>query len=267
MSIKAFVYFVKILLVIAAMDTMKIVVISPVNGPHSELECKINPQNFKNQMVLGVTSFSHGQVFNITRENNKFICEISTRQGSTATVSARVPPGRYTSTFDLMVSVSRALVGKFPGHDITLKIVKKKNDILDIILNDSTSEPKSAVRISVKNGTLPWTRFGIHNDLAEKQTLKNIIVADLEMGFLYCNLVESSYINDKLSRHMTTIPLYSNTSYQHYEFHNPVLCPIKYDEFGSIGLSIRGLDGKLVQFDPNQQTIINLSLQPINRIM
>ena len=248
------------------MDTMKIVVISPVNGPHSELECKIKPQHFKNQMVLGVTSFSHGQVFNITKENNEFICVIAHRTSRNATVSSvQVPPGRYSSTFDLLLAVSKVLEETFVDLNISMKITKQENELLGVVLSFGKDSDGRQSKINVDKGTLPWGLFGIQNDLTKKHSLKNITIPDLEMGFLYCSLVESSYINDKLSRHMTTIPLYSNTSYQHYEFHNPVFCPIKYEEFGSIGLSIRGLDGRLIQFDPDKQTIINLSLQPINR--
>ena len=103
-------------------NTIKIVAISKVNGPHSELECKIKPQNFKDQMVLGITSFSHGKVFNVTDENNEFICVIAQRTSRNSTGSSvQVPPGRYSSTFDLLLAVSKVLKETFAALNISMK--------------------------------------------------------------------------------------------------------------------------------------------------
>ena len=48
----------------------------------------------------------------------------------------------------------------------------------------------------------------------------------IQPTFLYCNIVENSYINGKLSRNLSTIPLSMKAGLNFYEFSNPAYVPI-----------------------------------------
>jgi hypothetical protein len=51
-----------------------------------------------------------------------------------------------------------------------------------------------------------------------------------------------------------------------YEFNNPVYIPIDVKQFSKIIFELRDINGRLITFDPNFKTIINLHIKPINRI-
>ena len=86
----------------------------------------------------------------------------------------------------------------------------------------------------------------------------------IQPTFLYCNIVENSYINGKLSRNLSTIPLSMKAGLNCYEFSNPAYVPIDVKEFSKIIIQLRDMDGKTIQFDPDYRTIINLHIKPIN---
>ena len=86
----------------------------------------------------------------------------------------------------------------------------------------------------------------------------------IQPTFLYCNIVENSYINGKLSRNLSTIPLSMKAGLNFYEFSNPAYVPIDVKEFSKIIIQLRDMDGKTIQFDPDYRTIINLHIKPIN---
>ena len=118
--------------------------------------------------------------------------------------------------------------------------------------------------------TTPWDLIGLgsYNIIPQNKTIqiRNVIFSNtIEPAFLYSNIVENSYINGKLSRNLSTIPLSLQSGWNFYEFKYPVYIPIDVKEFSKIKLELRDMNGKLIQFDPSFKTILNLHIKPINR--
>ena len=81
--------------------------------------------------------------------------------------------------------------------------------------------------------------------------------------FLYVNIVENSYINGKLSRNLSTIPLSLKRGWSYYELENPIYIPVDVKEFSKIVLELRDMNGDYVCFNSNTKTIATLHLKPI----
>ena len=84
-----------------------------------------------------------------------------------------------------------------------------------------------------------------------------------EMGFLYCDIVENSYINNNVSRLLSIIPLrnlhYHNTRF--YEFSNPNYYPISLKQFEGISFQMSDSQGQIIEFVDDGNLILNLQLK------
>ena len=121
----------------------------------------------------------------------------------------------------------------------------------------------------IVNQNTPWKMMGIASDIPENGLIEiqNVIYSKTtQPAFLYSNIVENSYINGKLSRLLSIIPLSMKSHWSFYEFNNPVYIPIDVKQFSKIIFELRDINARLIAFDPNFKTIINLHIKPINRI-
>ena len=122
----------------------------------------------------------------------------------------------------------------------------------------------------VADETTPWKMLGFlsSNTVSENITfqVQNVNYSNtIRPAFLYSNIIENSYINGKLSRNLSTIPLSWKSGWSFYEFKYPVYVSIDVKEFSKILLELRDINAKPIQFDPSFKTILNLHIKPINR--
>ena len=122
------------------------------------------------------------------------------------------------------------------------------------------------IRVSNRYET-PWNLLNIKTDINEDTIIKieNIDFSKwIVPSFLYVNIVESSYINGKLSRNLSIIPLNMKLGWSFYEFNEPLYTPIDVQEFSKIILEIRDMNGDYVTFDQLFRTVITLHISAIN---
>lgn len=245
-----------------------IVVIAGQNDNPSKLKTKLEPIKLSQHMGLAVTSFSYGELLNIHEGNNKIYIKIEQEKEindeSEDIHILEIPRGRYKSSLSIIRAIE-ILIEKhehFKGsrNTVTMKITKlNKIQLLtsgiDLLVTQKTDTP--------------WSLLGLSKDIKSKSEVelenKNLF-SGIEMAFLYVNIVENSYINGKLSRILTVLPLNYNEGCHFYEFKNPTYAPVEVKEFSDVHLEIRNMRGDLVAFTSTCTTIITLHLKPINRI-
>ena len=160
-------------------------------------------------------------------------------------------------------------------HSRSVRKVKPENpprlEIDESLLDDNNegfiyATPKN-IKLVVEQNT-PWKMMGINSDMTENRVIeiRNVIYSKTNQpAFLYSNIVENSYINGKLSRLLSIIPLHMKSHWGFYEFNKPVYVPIDVKQFSKIIFELRDINGKLITFDSKFKTILNLHIKPINR--
>ena len=175
-----------------------------------------------------------------------------------------IPRGRYKSSLSIIRAIE-ILIEKhehFKGSRNTVAVkLTKLNKIqlvttgIDLLVTQKTDSP--------------WSLLGLSKDIKNKSEVelenKNLF-SGIELAFLYVNIVENSYINGKLSRILTVLPLNYSEGCHFYEFKNPTYVPVEVKQFSDVHLEIRNMGGDLVPFTSTCTTIITLHLKPINRI-
>ena len=123
------------------------------------------------------------------------------------------------------------------------------------------------VLLSHKRDT-PWKMLGVNKkfESTKQDTVRNVdFTQTLEPAFLYVNIVEQSFLNGKLSRLLSMIPISMKAHWSYHEFAQPKFVPIDVKEFSKIILELRDMDGNYVPFEPHFKTIITLQTKRINR--
>ena len=197
----------------------------------------------------------------------------------------KLEPGNYPSTLHLLKEIKSEIKDTFESEDDKrsggrrrkprmVKPIKTPRLVIDeSFLNDDKEGfiyvTLENLRIKVEENT-PWslTSPKVTNEMQNGQTYRfqNINYSkSVFPAFLYSNIIENSYINGKLSRNLSVIPLSMKTGWNHYEFKVPIFVPIDVEQFSKTVFVIRGMDGKLIQFDPTAKTLLKLFAKPINR--
>lgn len=259
------------------MENISNVVVVGTGSNPSKLHTQLDPVRLTSDMGMTVTSICHGEAFNITKDNNSFRLWLTLVDGimiSTDGImtfkdedarSIAVPEGRYNTTEELievvftqMEATVRNITKDTHRYNVT-KSVKKASDRIIITTNhvyiEATGESNKL-----------WHLLGVDKDIKSNSEIE-ISRRDLKFGinpaFLYVNIVESSYINGKLSRNLALLPISLTPGCSYYEFNNPVYIPISVQDFSHILLEIRDRHGEYIKFVPGCAVIISLNLKPI----
>ena len=150
------------------------------------------------------------------------------------------------STLDTQVGLT-----KRPRLEITVRL--RRNSV-------KVSTSNINIIVSNKRET-PWEMLGIDADI---NASNNVEVDKLDFSlwtvpsFLYVNIVENSYINGKLSRNLSTIPLSLKRGWTFFEFNNPTYVPIDVKEFSKIVLELRDMNGNYICFNSNYRTVVTV---------
>ena len=175
-----------------------------------------------------------------------------------------IPIGNYPSNIAIFKEMSRVMSSYPPEWNISARpslIIAQRRDEVTL----SSHNMKFFIKHS--RGT-PWQMMGITEQVIpiDHLTVKNVFFEmNAEPAFLYVNIVENSYINGKLSRVLTVIPISKKSNWSFHEFARPNYVPIDVKEFSKLTLEIRDMNGNYVSFNPNFKTIVTLHTKPINR--
>ena len=269
------------------MDLVQNMVITSGRGDNpAKLNTHVEPIKLDKHMGLAITSFSHGEVSNIYDGNNKIYVQrhietvklpgtditaeqlvpIASKKANytRGMVRLKIPVGRYKTTLSILKEIEIAIkthYGSISGSYFTIKSSRSSGKIiLSIVGIDIFVDEKS---------DSPWSLLDISNDLKHKSQYEmenKDLLSGIQTAFLYVNIVENSYINGKLSRNLSVLPLSQNAGCSFYEFKNPSYIPIEVKNFSEILLEIRNTRGDYAPINPNCNTVITLHLKPINRI-
>ena len=244
-----------------------VVIVGGIDGEQGKLQTYLEPVKLEDNFGLAVTSIFHGEVFNISSSYNKvyFYMDILIDDSIQRRLfESEIPVGHYTSTYLILNAIQEAIerymiilnnTDELPYFRVTLT----KGDTMKV-------ECKN-LEIDFNHDDTPFNIIGLEKKEDFETSIKNINYSqNLSPAFLYVNIVENSYINGRLSRVLSMVPISMKSSWSYYEFSFPNYVPIEVKEFSKIHIEIMDLHGKLVEFNPQYKTIITLSLRAINRV-
>ena len=246
------------------METISNVVVVGSDKNPAKLHTRLDPVRLRKDMAMAVTSISHGEAFNVTKQNNSFKMGMIKQLNDVMStvdehVLVTVPEGRYNTSLELLNSVYNEMEIALLKHGHAPTTISK------IQQQDKITISTELIMIFAE-GSLLWNLLGVTKNIKEnssvtieKQKLKN----GIEPAFLYVNIVESSYINGILSRNLAVLPINLAPGCSFYEFQNPVYIPVIVKDFSDILLEIRDLHGEYVKFVPGCSVVISLNLRPI----
>lgn len=246
-------------------DTRSIVIVGGEDGNLARLTTQIEPIRLSENKGLAIKSIFHGTVCNINHNNNKVHYSLK-YSGQFEIKYFEIPVGNYPDSVSILNEISdfisqldpHGAVTRKPRFEITIRA--KRNAV-------KISTHNISILVLNKRET-PWSLLGIPSDIDE---FNSVEVDKLDFtpwmipSFLYVNIVENSYINGKLSRNLSTVPLNLKRGWSYHEFENPIYIPVDVKEFSKIVLELRDLNGDYVCFNSNYKTMVTLHLKPINR--
>ena len=270
-----------------------IVIVGEENSNQAILKTTLEPTHIKEKIGIALTSIFHGEIFNINETNNKISYlqpdpELSEISGGIVRGSLPLVTGSLPQKTELLQSKSLEIpIGYYPSVISILEKIsisfkrlhlfneefyddKEPEFICNLLPNGYIECFTKNIHIQVREDNSPWSLIGIDNNLIYGENQNKVIVKDrtfskdLVPAFLYVNIVESSYINGKLSRVLSTIPIRMKSDWSFYEFSHLNYVPISVKEFTNIYVEIRDIGGNYVKFNPAYKTIITLQTKAIN---
>ena len=255
------------------MDYNRSIVVISEGDNQSKLITQLEPIRLSQNRGLAVKSIFHGTVFNINKNNYYIHYKIPNISEEIAEADINqlnekylhIPEGNYPTSLSIIEAISAKFNEVFPfGSRIPLPrfevVQTRKKGFIRISISELF------IKVSNRRGT-PWSMLTISNDIKQDEEIriKNIDFSEWMIpSFLYVNIVESSYINGKLSRNLSTIPLQLKNGWSYYEFPDPIYSSIDVQEFSKILLEIRDIHGDYITFDSSFKTILNLHIKTIN---
>lgn len=277
-------------------NVSSIVVVGEGVNP-SKLQTQFDPIKLKSAMTMAVTSISHGEVINVTEHNNQFriwlipdhavekarkyrivkSIEFSGNKDASDVVETDeefvlreefmrivvIDEGRYNTKAEILAAIETKITS----------IASLEADLPYLIsaqlarTSGHTYYTLTTSNIYIETaGCKLWHFLGVYRDIEPdlQVTIEDEeINFGIETAFLYVNIVESSYINNKLSRNLSVLPISLFRGASYYEVKNPVYLPIIVKDFTHIDLELRNIHGKLVKFVKGSSLIITLNLRPI----
>eukprot|EP00116_Pleurobrachia_bachei_P008627 sb/3468889/ len=83
-------------------------------------------------------------------------------------------------------------------------------------------------------------------------------------GFIYCNLIENSYLNGHRSKLLQVIPFdFGEDAYSLDELLHPNYTPIQVNQFSYLEFTIRDLKGELIKFSSYHDIVLTLHIRGV----
>ena len=265
------------------MDLNENFVVTSKNGTGADFIANFaGPIRVQKAHKLALRSIFYGQVFNVTTKDNLLLLVHKTKD-SRPVYELSVEPGFYASILSLTEAISTtinkwiddnvvfcAVTGKQLEHTKIEYELDTEIVILDMEAHDhlylTKDERPNVLSLLDLYNISPTEKVELQG-----YEVKNGYFTNNFPAFVYANVIENSYINGEPSRLLAVIPIQSGlnsgneTGYHFYEFSSPVYYNFGIREFSHIAFYILDMDGKLIEFDPAFQTIMNLDVfKPLN---
>ena len=251
-------------------DIRNIVIVGGEAENPSRFSTRIEPVKLGKACEMALTSLVHGEIFNIHNKNNKvyFYHGLSTQaisrlregQSNSNLREITIPEGTYSSSAHLCLTIANliTLQVRLPKRKNVMNItVDKQNDLINIDLIELY------IVIEGKSDT-PWFLLNVFTDKNDEFSIQNkSFKCTTVPAFVYADIVENSYINGKLTRNLTVLPVKNNCEWTFYEPKHPNFVPITVREFSKILIELRDVHGRYIKFNPIFKTIITLIIRPI----
>ena len=241
------------------------------NGNPSQFTTNFtSPILLEDGYLLGVKSLFYGEINNINSKNNVIFLEIDenfiNNAGETflhnagESIPILITQKRYNSTGDLLTEiknrVSEYLDANFPRMRAVILNYTITHDKWLVKLPTGINFLKSSSNPSVL--VLLTMKDGLYNHL---ETRDAAFENEKHVGFLYCSIIENSYINSKSSRLLTTIPLSSTDGMSYHEYNIPNYYRISIRNFSDINFELCNENGELLEFSDTSKLILNLHMK------
>ena len=247
-------------------EPRNVVIVGGVDGQQGKLQTYLDPVKLSDNIGLAITSIFHGEVFNISSSYNKIHFTTTVKGGAQQNQKPwvlEIPAGHYTSTFLILNAIHEAFekdennISENSDAKPRFEVVLTKGDAITVVVKH--------MEIEFDANDTPWKIMGIKSKDDFSKSIKNTNYShNLSPAFLYVNIIENSYINGRLSRILSMVPISMKSHWSYHEFAFPNYVPIDVKEFSKINIELYDLSGKLVEFNPKYKTIITLSLRTIN---
>lgn len=227
-------------------------------GNPALLRTSINPVNFSQGVGVCIRSISYGSV---TSEKLTMVVKIS-ETGEKLNVPM--------SNFGLRnrLEIARHLVSTLTNCLESLELNDKENTGITVGRLEEATKYKFFVggleilslpllldaSYESENG---WT---FSNATLNKSTYVDVETSDI--GFIYLNVVENSFINGYASRIAAVFPINfidgTNNGYNYFEWNNPNYINLDVNQFSFLEVQIRNKKGKLIPFSSEYDTVVQL---------
>ena len=244
---------------------------------------------------IALKSIYYGPRMNVTDKNNRLWLKV----GEDSSQYAIIKNGWYSSTYELFEAIVKGVNVwvdeyneanhtefkyctmkfitdanfndvqlKFDGDNYEAIHTIKKDKIKKDDTEEEEEEEEEEEDIKSKINVLHLLQFKAGEFI--EITAANLFYSSHYPGFLYANVVEDSYFDNKPSRLLAIIPMQSgysdvSTGYHFYESASPTYYNFGIRQFSNIIFTLLDKNGDLIDFDPNFETIIVIEVfKPLN---
>ena len=234
-----------------------ITIASDANSP-SDFNVQFNTTfNLTENYEDALKSIFYGPLCNVCDHNDLLVLRLNGRE----TRELRVPHAYYPSMYYLTRAINDTVVAFYNNlgegdnnwavstvRNVKFTATKKQSgdvSTITLILPDNVRFYHNPI-IHGKSNILDM--YGIELPFnTQKMSVKEAkLTYNHQIGFVYSSLVKVSKFNNKDSRLLATLPLYTDDGYSDHTFVNPSYYPIAVTSFENISFQIRDYNGKLV---------------------
>ena len=211
------------------------------------------PMRVRDGYKLALNGFCSGPICNVNKKNDVvhivLHSAVAAIRGREKRVHVKITHDYYPTVGQLLEVVVDEVAREISRHGVdhsppTLKYKADKN-LWTLKMNDGMSLVSCKSEPGNIFNTLLNTPDGTYDEISVRE---GPLSSGIELGFVYCSVVEDSLIDNKLSRLLTIIPIPKNQSYVFFEPATPCYHSISVLEFSNISIEIRDSDGELLEF-------------------
>ena len=239
------------------------IVTSHEGSPSSFVSNFANPIRVEHGHKMALRSIYYGPRMNVTDENNRLYLYVDGK-----VTNCFVKKGWYPTIYDLCVAIAdgaNAWITVYnQGRKPKLKLCTVKFITVGTWDNvQITFDEKCSAVHSDRGGV--FTLIDLPYDTYEDIIVENIRFCEHYPAFVYVNVIENSYINNKPSRLFAIVPLQSgymdgSTGYHFHVFNSPTYYNFAIREFSHVLFQLVDEHAKLIEFAPKYKTIIALEI-------
>ena len=250
-----------------------LVVVGGRNASPASVSTRLDPVKLESGMGIAAKSIAFGEVANIRGPNSKFILQVpltlndspdnSNTANETVDVELSIPEGNYKMKEEVLAKIVKE-VDDYLTFQFSSSYKCEAGAGSDSGFNNIWIKCPGPCHLVVDQDNGPWELINARMSDGKIWVQAGEINQPIEMGFLYANIVENSYINGKKARILAVFPIEPKKGYTFFEFQNITYVPIEVKEFSEISIELRDIRGHLLRIDNSFNTIINLHIKDIN---